>query len=46
MPGGHELVFHGIEPPTVAGDVIDNGDPRPLSFALGTWSWDVPGAPR
>jgi len=44
MPGGHELVFHPSEPPTVAGDVIDNGDRRPLSFALGTWSWDVPGA--
>ena len=46
MPGRHELVFHPIEAPTVAGTVIDNGDRRPLSFALGTWSWDVPGAPR
>ena len=44
-PGGHELVFHPAEAPTVASDVIDNGDGRPLSFALGTWSWDVPGAP-
>ena len=38
-PGDHELVFHPAEAPTVAGDVIDNGDRRPLSFALGTWSW-------
>ena len=44
IPGGHELVFHPSEAPTVAGDVINNGDGRPLSFALGTWSWDVPGA--
>jgi hypothetical protein len=43
VPGGHELVFHPAEPPTVAGDLINNGDPRPLSFALGTWSWTVRG---
>jgi len=43
-PGSHELVFHPAEAPTVAGDVINNGDRRPLSFALGTWSWDGPGA--
>ncbi len=42
-PGDHELVFHPAEAPTVAGDVIDNGDRRPLSFALGTWSWTVRG---
>ena len=40
-PGGHELVFHPTEAPTVARDVIDTKDPRPLSFALGTWSWSV-----
>ena len=39
IPGDHELVFHPAEAPTVAGDVINNGDRRPLSFALGTWSW-------
>jgi hypothetical protein len=44
LPGGHELVFHPVEVPTVARDVIDSRDPRPLSFALGTWSWDEPGA--
>jgi hypothetical protein len=40
-PGDHELVFHPAEPPTVADDVINNGDRRPLSFALGTWNWTV-----
>jgi hypothetical protein len=45
-PGDHELVFHPSEAPTVAGDVINNGDWRPLSFAVGTWSWDMQGAQR
>ena len=44
-PGDHELVFHPAEAPTVAGNVIDNGDPRPLSFALGTWIWRLQGEP-
>ena len=35
IPGGHELVFHPSEAPTVAGDAINNGDRRPLSFAVG-----------
>jgi hypothetical protein len=43
VPGDHELVFRPAEPPTVAADVIDNGDRRPLSFAIGTWSWAVAG---
>jgi hypothetical protein len=38
-PGAHELGFHPAEGPTVAGDVIDNGDRRALSFSLGTWTW-------
>ena len=42
-PGNHELVFHPAEPPTVASDAISNGDTRPLSFAIGTWSWTVQG---
>jgi hypothetical protein len=42
-PGDHELVFHPAEAPTVASDVIDNDDRRPLSFALGTWNWTVRG---
>jgi hypothetical protein len=45
-PGGHELVFHPAEAPTVAGDITHDGDRRALSFALGAWSWDVPGAQR
>jgi hypothetical protein len=43
IPGTHELVFHPAEEPTVANDVLNNGDRRPLSFALGTWSWTVQG---
>jgi hypothetical protein len=42
LPGGRELLFHPSEPPRIASDAIDNGDGRALSFALGTWSWDVP----
>ena len=44
MPGGHELVFHPTEAPAVAGQVINSADGRLLSFALGSWSWEVPGA--
>jgi hypothetical protein len=43
LPGGHELVFHPGDPPTVASEVISNGDWRPLSFAVGTWSWTARG---
>jgi hypothetical protein len=39
--GDHELAFRPAEAPTVARDVIDNDDPRPLSFALGSWNWTV-----
>jgi hypothetical protein len=42
-PGDHELVFHPAEAPAVAGDVINNGDRRRLSFAFGTWNWSVAG---
>lgn len=42
-PGDHELVFHPIDPPTVADDLLKNGDRRPLSFAFGTWRWTVQG---
>ena len=44
-PGDHELAFHPSEAPTVAADVISNGDERLLSFAVGTWSWDAPEGP-
>ncbi len=43
-PGDRALVFHPSEAPTVAGDVVDTGDRRPLSFAFGTWTWTVRGA--
>jgi len=38
-PGAHELAFHPVEAPTIAADVIGNGDRRALSFAFGTWTW-------
>ncbi len=42
-PGGHGLVFRAAEAATVASEVIDNGDLRPLSFAVGTWDWKMRG---
>jgi hypothetical protein len=42
-PGDHELAFHPADPPLVADGVIDNGDRRRLSFAVGTWTWTVDG---
>jgi hypothetical protein len=39
-------VFHPAEKPTVANEVINNGDRRALSFALGTWHWTVRGEER
>jgi hypothetical protein len=46
MPGGHELAFRPAEVPTVANDVIKNGDRRALSVALGTWHWTMRGEQR
>ena len=43
-PGDHELVFHSAEAPTVADEVLNNGDARRLSVALGAWTWRVQGA--
>jgi hypothetical protein len=40
-PGAHDLVFRPLDPPTVAKDVEGGNDPRPLSFAVGSWSWTV-----
>jgi hypothetical protein len=40
-PGHHALVFRAVEAPTIAADVINNGDSRALSFALGMWNWSV-----
>ncbi len=42
-PGEHDLVFHPCEPPTVASDLMSNGDMRPLSFGIGTWHWAAGG---
>jgi hypothetical protein len=44
-PGFHELRFTAVEPATVAREVIDNGDRRPLSIAVGSWSWSTGGSP-
>jgi hypothetical protein len=41
VPGDHELAFHPAEPPTVADDLVKNGDRRSLSFAVGAWRWTV-----
>jgi hypothetical protein len=40
-PGTHDLAFLPGEAASVAADVIGNGDPRALSFALGSWKWVV-----
>jgi hypothetical protein len=40
-PGKHELVFRANEAPTVADDIMKNGDRRALSVALGTWRWTL-----
>jgi hypothetical protein len=42
-PGGHELVFHPVDVPTAPSGMIDSGDRRPLSFALGAGTWTVRG---
>lgn len=40
-PGSHELAFHSLDAPTVADEVLGNGDRRSLSVSFGTWSWSV-----
>jgi hypothetical protein len=42
-PGAHQLALHAIEPPTIAHDLMNNGDTRALSFAVGTWQWITDG---
>ena len=42
-PGSHELGVHSAESPSIADDLLKNGDPRALSFAVGTWRWIVKG---
>lgn len=43
--GRHDLAFRPAEPPTIAADLLGNGDTRPLSFAVGTWRW-IPERPQ
>lgn len=43
QPGPNELRFGTSQPPTIADDVIHNGDRRALSLAVGTWAWNVVG---
>ena len=45
-PGRHELRFSAVERPTVADDVLHNRDRRPLSLAIGTWTWNAEGGQR
>jgi hypothetical protein len=45
-PGEHQLTFEPVEPPVVADDLMKNGDRRPLSIAVGRWSWTVEGTRR
>jgi hypothetical protein len=40
-PGDHQLVFRSIDPPALTGDLVNNGDRRRLSFAVGAWNWVV-----
>jgi hypothetical protein len=42
-PGSHDLALQAAEAPSVADTVVRNGDPRALSFALGSWDWRVGG---
>ncbi len=42
-PGDHSLLFHSVEPPAIADEILRNGDQRALSFAVGTWTWIVKG---
>lgn len=41
QPGPSELRFGTSQPPTIADDLIHNGDRRALSLAVGAWAWNV-----
>jgi hypothetical protein len=45
-PGIHDLAFHSAEPPTIADNVLKNGDRRAVSFGVGAWEWAVDGERR
>jgi hypothetical protein len=40
-PGTHQVIFHATLGPTMAAGLVTNGDTRPLSFAVSTWTWNV-----
>lgn len=42
-PGNHQLLFRSANPPTMADELLHNGDRRALSFAIGGWRWVVEG---
>lgn len=42
-PGRHDVVFSPVDGATVVSDLIRAGDSRPLSIAIGHWSWLTPG---
>jgi hypothetical protein len=42
-PGTHQLTWHALEPAAIANDVLNNGDQRALSVAIGTWYWRAEG---
>ena len=39
--GSHRLTFHSPAAPTIADEVIRNGDRRALSIAVGAWQWSA-----
>jgi hypothetical protein len=41
--GAHQLRFRPVLPATVADRLVHNGDRRPLSLAVGNWTWKVAG---
>ncbi len=40
-PGDHALIFRAIEPADRPGDLIGNGDTRPVTIMFASWSWSV-----
>lgn len=45
-PGSHELLFLTDSPATVADELLNNGDWRPLSIGVGGWRWVLEGDRR
>lgn len=45
LPGSRELVFHPVDPPTIASEAMATADRRRLSVAVGASRWSVE-APR